>query len=180
MVEQARGDLTGDMLKLLKSQDAAYVTTTEIAEGKVRWLLRCTWLSLANEHVTEQKVERMSSALHFLDGEARGKHTLFFDDEKAVAEFDAAKFFGTAPELVGRAYNRPRKETLAEERLVGDVDRKSLKKARRKRDRAYEGECGDKSAARLALAPALAHQRSRSLRLRIGRAHRPCEETAHG
>jgi len=47
-----------------------------------------------------------------------GSHTLFLDDEAAVASFDPAKHFQTAPQLVNRAFNRPRLSQLTRGNLV--------------------------------------------------------------
>lgn len=124
---EAAGNLSGDMLKLLKTQDHGYVATKEAAE--------------------ESKIEKLSSQLHFLSDKPPNKHIIFVDSKEEADKFDAAKHFDTAPELVGRAYNRPRKSTLATTTVegiadaaagAGSADRKALKKARRKRDRAYD------------------------------------------
>lgn len=39
----------------------------------------------------------------------------------AVSSFDPAKHFNSAPELVGRTYNRSSLETLASEKIEGSV-----------------------------------------------------------
>ena len=42
----------------------------------------------------------------------------FADGEEEAEQFDAARHFDTAPELLGRAYNRPRLSQLADARAV--------------------------------------------------------------
>lgn len=52
----------------------------------------------------------------------------FFVSCSAVQEFDTAEHFETAPELVGRKFNRPRVKDLESGQLLhGATDRKSLK-----------------------------------------------------
>lgn len=110
--------LTGDLLKVLKTQDAGYVQT-----------------KLSSE---EKKVEKLKASLHFLDSAPRNTHSVFVDTEEEAATFSGAAFLGTAPDLVSRTFNRPRLETLAEAPLQGTADKKAVKKARREASKAYE------------------------------------------
>ncbi|KAL7489170.1 hypothetical protein ACHAW6_014882 [Cyclotella cf. meneghiniana] len=100
LVAKGLGDAA---VRIMKDQDLAYVRMQRIMDGK--------------------KVERLQSSLHYLDGNEAGrgskrKHTVFIEGEqKDVEEFDVAKHFDTLPELVGRAFNRPRLETLEKEAM---------------------------------------------------------------
>lgn len=108
-----------DAVRIMKDQDLAYVRMQRLMDGR--------------------KVERLQSSLHYLeggggdvDGEEGGgtskltkmvgkkrKHTVFVEGGKKEAEeFDAAEHFDTLPELVGRAFNRPRLETLQKQALA--------------------------------------------------------------
>ena len=117
-------NLTGDEIRAMNASDAAYLTTKRQEE--------------------RNQIERLKSRLHFI-GETSGpkSHVIFVDDEESAAAFDPAEHFDTAPELVGRAYNRPRKADLATREFDGptrqDKDsRKRFKKAMKARAAAYE------------------------------------------
>lgn len=88
--------LTADAVKLLKTQDSAYVQT-----------------HLARE---QRGVERLERELVF---HSAGKHTVFVDTAAAAARFSAAKHFDTDPALVNRRENRLRRRQL--ERAEGVV-----------------------------------------------------------
>ncbi|CAG8682697.1 14833_t:CDS:2, partial [Racocetra fulgida] len=96
---------SGDMIKLLKSQDLNYVKTQR---------------DLGNK-----KIEKIQNELHFVDSDLvqndmnvddelskemveskQHQHIIFFDSKKE------AKYFDTLPELVNRKFNRPRIKTL--------------------------------------------------------------------
>ncbi|KAM3569134.1 hypothetical protein VYU27_008765, partial [Nannochloropsis oceanica] len=79
-------------IALLKTQDMRYVNMKRALDTK--------------------KAERLQAGLHFLLDEPANKHTVFVDSEADVEAFDPAKHFNTVPALAGRAFNRPRKETL--------------------------------------------------------------------
>jgi len=100
----------------------------------------------------EKKVERLQRDLHLLVDKPINKHTVFLESEAAAASFDPAVHFGTDPKLVGRAYNRPRKGTIAEDGSKEAVDgemltvssvisgpgtMRALKKTMKQRDKAY-------------------------------------------
>ena len=65
------------------------------------------------------------------------EHIVFVDSKRAVRKFSAAKHFDTAPELVGRAHNRPRMETLRTQAVVQPGSEKVLEKMERKREAGY-------------------------------------------
>eukprot|EP00638_Chattonella_subsalsa_P003997 CAMPEP_0117746524 /NCGR_PEP_ID=MMETSP0947-20121206/7993_1 /TAXON_ID=44440 /ORGANISM="Chattonella subsalsa, Strain CCMP2191" /LENGTH=246 /DNA_ID=CAMNT_0005563855 /DNA_START=138 /DNA_END=875 /DNA_ORIENTATION=- len=106
-----------DMVKLLKTQDVAYLTMKKAIDDK--------------------KAARLKSTLHGLVEEPLNKHTIFLDSNKDASQFDPVKHFNTVPELGFRAYNRPRKETLEASEVLGVRRTKDLKRVLKKRDRTY-------------------------------------------
>jgi len=87
--------LSNDAVKLLKTQDAGYIRLQEEMERK--------------------KIEDLEERLAFVDGAGtKRNHTIFFENEEEERNFDPAKYFDTHPDLVDRAYNRPRLAQLAE------------------------------------------------------------------
>jgi len=92
---------TEEELRVMKTQDVKYVQLKAGVEAK--------------------RVEKMKKNLHGIGiGDKRRKHTVFVDTEEEAKNFDAAEHFDTAPELVGRSFNRPRKSQLeAEDAVVG-------------------------------------------------------------
>lgn len=98
-------DILGvDAIKLMKDQDRNYL----------RMLIQ----------KDQKRIEKLEATLHFLgdcDGDddndsnlksKKKKHTIFVSTKKDAETFDAAKHFETDPELVKRAFNRPRVQTL--------------------------------------------------------------------
>lgn len=92
---------TEEELRVMKTQDVKYVQLKAGVEAK--------------------RVEKMKKNLHGIGiGDKRRKHTVFVDTEEEAKNFDAAEHFDTAPELIGRSFNRPRKSQLeAEDAVVG-------------------------------------------------------------
>lgn len=117
----AAESLSTDMVKLLKTQDMAYINVKATAE--------------------HNRIEKLRSQLHGLgevDNKELGRsHLVFVDSKEDVKEFDAAEHFDTDPTLVNRAFNRPRKETLATVAPIGEVDRETLKANNKERRAAY-------------------------------------------
>ncbi|CAM9331749.1 unnamed protein product [Phaeothamnion confervicola] len=109
--------LKDDVVRLLKTQDVAYVNMKRAAD--------------------EKKVERMKETLHGITETPRNKHTIFVDSEKKAASFDPAEHFDTVPALAYRAFNRPRRATLETAAVTGAATRQELKKVFKKRDSAY-------------------------------------------
>lgn len=63
-------------------------------------------------------MERLAGSLHLIGAPAANRHTVFVDDEEQAQAFDPAAHFDTAPELLGRQYNRPRMGQLADARAT--------------------------------------------------------------
>lgn len=70
----------------------------------------------------QQKVERMQASLHMIGAAQPKQHIVFVDNVKQAKKFDPAEHFDTAPELVDRAFNRPRKSQLEAGSLVVSTD----------------------------------------------------------
>ncbi|KAF2006652.1 U3 small nucleolar RNA-associated protein 11 [Amniculicola lignicola CBS 123094] len=92
--------LSQDVVKLLKTQDLGYLRTT-IQE-----------LRNEREQVEHRLILDDNELVVLKDGEdtRQGKHTVFVGDKEVQKKFKPDEWFGTAPELVNRAWNRPRKE----------------------------------------------------------------------
>lgn len=126
-----RPKFDADELKLLKTQDKAYITSLAVSESR--------------------KVDRMKASLHMLGAATHGKasagsgsgpkHTIFVDTPEDVAAFDAAAHFDTDAALVGRAFNRPTRDTLASAAMGGagapEADNKARKRSRKEMEAAY-------------------------------------------
>ncbi|KAJ3039813.1 UTP11-like, U3 small nucleolar ribonucleoprotein [Rhizophlyctis rosea] len=135
-----------DTIKLLKTQDQGYVNYQRSVNQKKIERLKND-LHLLQEDEEEDGADDMGMDLDDDDlGDGLGigssskskdvKHTIFVEDEDEVKTFDPAKHFNTLPELVGRKYNRPRKETL-EAADLPQVDKKQIKKLAKSREASY-------------------------------------------
>lgn len=110
-LEMEEKGLGPDAVRIMKDQDLAYVRMQRMMDGK--------------------KIEKLQSSLHYLENTDEGggegskksiskkrKHTIFINGgKKEVANFDPAAHFDTIPELMGRAFNRPRVEALEKQAL---------------------------------------------------------------
>ncbi|CAG8592622.1 7344_t:CDS:2, partial [Acaulospora colombiana] len=127
---------SGDIIKMLKSQDLNYVKTQH---------------DLGNK-----KIERLRNELHFVDdygirdtmetdeeaGEKhkslQSQHVIFVETKDEAKKFDPAKHFDTLPELVNRKFNRPRIEMLENEVILASGDETLLQKLHKQRLTKYK------------------------------------------
>ncbi|KAA8913269.1 small-subunit processome [Sphaerosporella brunnea] len=119
VAERKNTELDQDQVKLLKTQDAGYLRVQSDMERR--------------------KIEELEKGLAFV-GASQGKHTVFVNEVEEARKFDAAEHFGTHPELVGRRFNRPRLEQLAEgevgeEKKVQSGDDEKLRKRQEQAER---------------------------------------------
>ena len=71
--------------------------------------------------------------------ELKSDHIVFVDNEKDIEKFDEAEFFDTPAELLTRAYNRPKHETLSESLLMNtNIKASEMWKIESQRKRAYQ------------------------------------------
>ena len=122
--EELNAPISADVLNMMRTQDGSYVQTK------------------INEEAS--KIEKLQSNLAFLsDNNNNNKHTLFVNSREEIDNFSPTKYFDTVDELSSRAYNRPRKKTLAASKVQGTVEdneilhRRQMKKLKKRRDRAY-------------------------------------------
>ncbi|KAI9222255.1 small-subunit processome [Blastocladiella britannica] len=124
-----------EFLKLLKTQDKAFVTSSRSVNAK--------------------KMDKLKESLHFLGASAdkgddeeegaatmlpRGQHTVFVDTEADVAQFDASEHFDTPAEFMARKFNRPTRtmlETAAMPDVKSTLSATTIKAAERKRAATY-------------------------------------------
>lgn len=102
-----------ETVRIMKDQDLNYIRTQKQKDIK--------------------QIDKLQSSLHFIeeqrqttttstkDVSRKRKHTIFVDSKEEADEFDPAKHFDTAPELVHRTFNRPRIEKLKDDaaRMIG-------------------------------------------------------------
>lgn len=108
-----------EAVRIMKDQDLAYVRMQRLIDGKKIEKLQSSLHYLEGSGgVNEEDEEISSSALNKMVGKKR-KHTLFVEGGQKEAEsFDVAKHFDTIPELMGRAFNRPRVKTLEKQAML--------------------------------------------------------------
>eukprot|EP00543_Licmophora_paradoxa_P001693 CAMPEP_0202448280 /NCGR_PEP_ID=MMETSP1360-20130828/7096_1 /ASSEMBLY_ACC=CAM_ASM_000848 /TAXON_ID=515479 /ORGANISM="Licmophora paradoxa, Strain CCMP2313" /LENGTH=275 /DNA_ID=CAMNT_0049065785 /DNA_START=43 /DNA_END=870 /DNA_ORIENTATION=+ len=137
--QKEREDKIGvEAVRIMKDQDLSYVRMQKQKDAK--------------------KLEKLQSSLHHLESEnTKRKHTVFVDSEKDAAEFDVADYFDTVPELAGRTFNRPRKETLIKAAMEGMIENEDGEYETSERQIAKEIKQKQKHAKRLAKARAAAY-----------------------
>lgn len=109
-MKERMDEIGHDAVQIMKTQDLSYIRMQTLKDQK--------------------KVERMQASLQFLgdnpnarpgydeddfgheSAKKKRKHTVFVDNVDKAKNFDIADHFDTVPELAGRSFNRPRKETL--------------------------------------------------------------------
>jgi U3 small nucleolar RNA-associated protein 11 len=115
------GSLSNSTVQLLKTQDMGYI--------------------VHRKSVDDRKAAQLRDSLHMIGENVARRHKVFVEDASALKEFDVAKHFDTAPELVNRSFNRPRIEAI--EKLVQSSDLKAttaeeMKKVLDKQTKAYK------------------------------------------
>ena len=86
--KNANSNIDNSVIQGLKTQDLGYITVKKSAD--------------------DSKIRRLKENLHLIGEQKVKSHKVFVDSEKEQEEFDPAVHFNTAPELVNRAFNRPR------------------------------------------------------------------------
>ena len=159
-VAEGNNTLSGDVIKLLKTQDSNYVGFTRSLEtngiDKLTADLHLMPEADAEQHGSDdddddegkrKRRRRKQRAVGAPSHSGGGTHTLFVDSKKEARNFSAAEYFDTAPELVGRAFNRPRMSTLGSAEVAaggalggtdGQPSKKQLAQMDKVRARRYE------------------------------------------
>ncbi|KAL7537662.1 hypothetical protein ACHAXR_011373 [Thalassiosira sp. AJA248-18] len=124
MLEMEERGLGEEAIKIMKDQDLAYVRMQRLMDGKKIEKLQSSLHYLeggannGEDNDEEEEDEIGSSALKKMVGKKR-KHTVFVEGgQKEAEEFNVAKHFDTIPELMGRAFNRPRVKTLEKQAML--------------------------------------------------------------
>lgn len=60
----------------------------------------------------DSKVARLKENLHMIGSKPAKLHRVFVNSEEDLRDFSVESHFGTAPELMGRAFNRPRTDDI--------------------------------------------------------------------
>jgi len=86
-----------------------------------------------------QKMEHMQENLHFLaDSEQPANHhTFYVETQIEAAKFNPAETLDTHPELLSRAFNRPRIAQLEEVQMANVENPKEVRAAERSRTKRY-------------------------------------------
>mmetsp|Transcript_16781 Transcript_16781/g.31799 ORF Transcript_16781/g.31799 Transcript_16781/m.31799 type:complete len:289 (-) Transcript_16781:102-968(-) len=101
--KEKAAEIGKDAIKIMITQDLSYIRMQAMKDLR--------------------KIERMRSSLQYLGDnpttmssedviDKKRRHTVFVDTREKADNFDVAEHFSTVPELAGRSFNRPRKETL--------------------------------------------------------------------
>lgn len=80
--------LDNSVISTLKTQDLGYITVKKSAD--------------------DSKIRRLKENLHLIGEQKVKSHKVFVESAEAQDAFDPAAHFNTAPELVGRFFNRPK------------------------------------------------------------------------
>nr|CAG8440380.1 8453_t:CDS:2 [Entrophospora candida]CAG8476327.1 7593_t:CDS:2 [Entrophospora candida] len=117
-IQERNNAFSGDMIKLLKSQDLNYVKTQhDLGQKKIE--------KLKNEiHFIEPNLKKEidDKKLNLLKDQDKQQHIIFVDTKEEARSFDIVKHFETLPELMDRKFNRPRVETLKKIAIINAPD----------------------------------------------------------
>jgi len=117
-----REKLSAEVLKVMKTQDVAYLHM--------------------KRNVDLKKAQKLQASHHFIDVEKSNKHKIFVNSRKDLDSFNVAEHFDTVPELAARVSNRIRKSDLKEVTVTAP-DASTLKKVYKQRNAMYR-EMGDR------------------------------------
>lgn len=98
MRKELSDEIGAEAVRVMKDQDLTYVRMQKQKDSK--------------------KAQRLKESLHLIGAgkqsskQSKAKHTIFVASKDQAEQFDPAEHFDTAPELVDRAFNRPRKSKL--------------------------------------------------------------------
>lgn len=81
-------------------------------------------------------MEKLSASLHMIGAAKPQQHVIFVDDVSEARNFDAAKHFDTAPELLDRTFNRPTTAQLEAGKVVVGGDKRALRKGKLEKTKA--------------------------------------------
>lgn len=104
---KARLDEIGpDAVKLMKSQDLAYVRMQAQKDLKRMEKMQTSLQYIGDNPITTEDDANEDSKHH------KRKHTIFVSNREQALNFNVSEHFDTVPELAGRSFNRIRKSTL--------------------------------------------------------------------
>ncbi len=93
-----------DAVKIMKSQDLSYVRMQTLKDMRRIEKMQASLQYLGDNPTTMSQFDEVV--------DKKRKHTVFVDSHSKAENFNVTDHFDTVPELAGRSFNRPRKETL--------------------------------------------------------------------
>lgn len=93
--KDSRDQIVADVVRVMKTQDVVHARMIKSRDAKKAQKLKEVLHFIGNSHSSTNKL----------------RHTIFVDKGKAT-DFDPVQHFETVPELLGRAFNRPRSYAL--------------------------------------------------------------------
>lgn len=166
---ERKNTLTPKTIKIMKAQDLAYLQSQrnndlkriEKAKQNMHFLMEDAPETapaddddqgFADESDEEERPRKKAKA-----SALQSKHVIFVDSDKDLASFDAAAYFQTAPELVGRKFNRLRAEQLQQGHVMLNNTRGQKAEQREKHASSVYGQTAAQQAAAAANATVTSH-----------------------
>lgn len=135
---ERKSTLTPKTVKMMKAQDLAYLQSQQSSDAKRIDRFKQSMHFLMEDEQAEEQGEDEEEEDDFADDDddepsrkksksssgqsaIRSKHVVFVEDASAVKSFTPSSYFQTAPELVGRTYNRLRTDQLAAPVLLNNT-----------------------------------------------------------